>query len=90
MNCCGINLQFEATFSVSTIGISCDTGRDGDRTPYDALAPYTVEQCCVFGINKTEYDAISKIGKISPKHFTYAAQRYVTLQIQNHISVTHD
>ena len=72
---------------MSTIGISCDTGRDGDRTPYDALAPYTVEQCCVFGISEAEYDAISKSGKIFPKRFTYSAQRYVILPKQNRITI---
>ena len=64
--------------SVSTIGVSCDVGRSASsaKEKNDRGATYEIEQCCVFGIDKTEYDEIAKIGKILPKRFTYDAQRY--------------
>ena len=59
----------EGSLLNSVIGVVADVTRNGDG---DYVAP----MCSVFGINKSEYESLSKIGEIRPKYFTNEAQRY--------------
>ena len=68
-------LQLQSNLTVSTIGISGDVTRSGDTK--GRVRWYDAEQCCVFGIHKSEYEEIEKMGKIYPEYFTYDAHRYV-------------
>lgn len=61
--------QAQSTFT-SIIGVVADVRRDFEND-------FVANKCCLYGIDRNEFDALALTGEIHPPYFTEEADRYV-------------